>query len=454
MEGTASREGQREPSLPVPALQNKLEKERTASRERQREPSPPVPALQNKLGRERAESREPQGKPSSPVPALQNNQERERTGRRDKEAAIIPDEKQAMLHQLSELRQYLLSQRRQLETDSPLPTRRRGSSKADLFDAARIKTDQKTSRRAHSGAARLARQNVRESNQLNGSEVRHVYPLPASDEGSLAIQRRDLLREQQRRIRNLIMATENNCSSRDEYPELVNGQSPPRSSLVYRGRRRNDYQHEELRPASPSDGESWSSATSRMSKRTTAHTPQRKMGLSHEPRSDQEEARHAYLHPSRDEGGLDIHQQALLREQRRRIRKLIMAEENHCSSGDGYPELVNERSPPRSSVGYGGRRRNHHNNVHGGGLDMTDNANAAIFPEPTGRFCTVPRLHRGHDEVRGDPDQRQRPASGAPPTATAAVPFVFTRRPPPPVLCCHRNTTRVTWSSTMQLLIE
>ena len=55
-------------------------------------------------------------------------------------------------------------------------------------------------------------------------------------------------------------------------------------------------------------------------------------------------------------------------------------------------------------------------------LYITDDANTAMFPEPTGRFSTIHLFHRGHYEVHGDPDQ-------LPPTA--GVPFAFTRRPSP-----------------------
>ena len=60
--------------------------------------------------------------------------------------------------------------------------------------------------------------------------------------------------------------------------------------------------------------------------------------------------------------------------------------------------------------------------VNGSSLYITDDANTAIFPEPTGRFSTINPFHRGHYEVHGDPDQ-------LPPTA--GVPFAFTRRPSP-----------------------
>ncbi|XP_051945323.1 uncharacterized protein LOC127617357 [Xyrauchen texanus] len=61
--------------------------------------------------------------------------------------------------------------------------------------------------------------------------------------------------------------------------------------------------------------------------------------------------------------------------------------------------------------------------VDGSSLYITDDANTATFPEPSGHFCTPNLIHRGHYEVHGDPDQSQLPASRALPTA--AVPFPF-----------------------------
>ncbi|XP_059403398.1 uncharacterized protein LOC132136873 isoform X2 [Carassius carassius] len=67
--------------------------------------------------------------------------------------------------------------------------------------------------------------------------------------------------------------------------------------------------------------------------------------------------------------------------------------------------------------------------VDGSSLYITDDANTATFPEPSGRFCILNLVHRGHYEVHGDPDHSQLPASRAVPTT--AVPFAFMRRPAP-----------------------
>ncbi|XP_065116013.2 uncharacterized protein [Paramisgurnus dabryanus] len=65
--------------------------------------------------------------------------------------------------------------------------------------------------------------------------------------------------------------------------------------------------------------------------------------------------------------------------------------------------------------------------VQASSLYITDDANTAVFPDPTGRFCIYSLTHRAHYEVHGDPDQSQPPANRA--LNTASVPFAFMRRP-------------------------
>ncbi|XP_055737854.1 centrosome and spindle pole-associated protein 1 isoform X1 [Salvelinus fontinalis] len=208
-------------------LRQQVERERRARKEEsQRDPSPPIPALQKRLGKQHLTPRPPSAVSqlssralsersmsaphSPPVPARRN------------QLRATEDQQQGVISELSTLRRQLRSEQRRLEgqllqsdreeTDTPISTRRRGRPHGDVFEMALIRA-QGSSRRPNSGtaaaAAHVNMQNIREFNQLkyrdsaSREEVHHVYPDPPSDEHSLDIQQQALLREQQRRIRNM-----------------------------------------------------------------------------------------------------------------------------------------------------------------------------------------------------------------------------------------------------------
>ncbi|XP_048832285.1 centrosome and spindle pole-associated protein 1 isoform X2 [Brienomyrus brachyistius] len=195
------------------ALKERYERERQARLEEKvhREPSPPIPALQNKLAGQRtvpppssdtphsasvlSESSLP-APPSPPVPAHRNQQR-------------AKEEHTGVVRELSALRRQLRSKQRVLEEqlqqrvrtedpESPGSVRVRDRPPVDVFDMARMR-QQAPVRRP------MNLQNIQDFNQLkyrdgeSREEVRHRYPDPPTDEQSLEIQQQALLREQQRR---------------------------------------------------------------------------------------------------------------------------------------------------------------------------------------------------------------------------------------------------------------
>lgn len=67
--------------------------------------------------------------------------------------------------------------------------------------------------------------------------------------------------------------------------------------------------------------------------------------------------------------------------------------------------------------------------VRGSSLYITDDTNTAMFPIPSGLFCTISLHNCSPYEVHGDLDQSELPASRALPTA--GVPFFFMHRSSP-----------------------
>ncbi|XP_035597814.1 centrosome and spindle pole-associated protein 1 isoform X2 [Oncorhynchus keta] len=223
----ADRKSREEEERESKTLRQQVERERYARKEEsQRDPSPPIPALQKRLGKQHLTPRPPSAVSqlssralsersmsaphSPPVPARRN------------QLRATEDQQQGVISELSTLRRQLRSEQRRLEgqllqsdreeTDTPISTRRRGRPHGEVFEMALIRA-QGSSRRPNSGTAapdaHVNMQNIREFNQLkyrdsaSREEVHHVYPDPPSDEHSLDIQQQALLREQQRRIRNM-----------------------------------------------------------------------------------------------------------------------------------------------------------------------------------------------------------------------------------------------------------
>ncbi|KAM9553395.1 centrosome and spindle pole-associated protein 1 isoform 3-T3 [Salvelinus alpinus] len=223
----ADRKSREEEERESKTLRQQVERERRARKEEsQRDPSPPIPALQKRLGKQHLTPRPPSAVSqlssralsersmsaphSPPVPARRN------------QLRATEDQQQGVISELSTLRRQLRSEQRRLEgqllqsdreeIDTAISTRRRGRPHGDVFEMALIRA-QGSSRRPNSGtaaaAAHVNMQNIREFNQLkyrdsaSREEVHHVYPDPPSDEHSLDIQQQALLREQQRRIRNM-----------------------------------------------------------------------------------------------------------------------------------------------------------------------------------------------------------------------------------------------------------
>nr|XP_020455583.1 centrosome and spindle pole-associated protein 1 isoform X2 [Monopterus albus] len=179
-----------------------------------REPSPPIPTMQNKLTNpmtfrpfsavSQSSSRTvhcasaPHYRRVRPkIPPLQNGQ-------------------QEVIRELSGLCRYLREEQRQIEaqlgqTDrqeshfTP-PSRHRGRPRVDASESVHIKVDQQTTRRPFSDAACVNMQNIREFNQLkyrdtaSREEFLHMYPDPPTDAQSLDIQQQALLHEQQSKI--------------------------------------------------------------------------------------------------------------------------------------------------------------------------------------------------------------------------------------------------------------
>ncbi|XP_055737856.1 centrosome and spindle pole-associated protein 1 isoform X3 [Salvelinus fontinalis] len=255
-------------------LRQQVERERRARKEEsQRDPSPPIPALQKRLGKQHLTPRPPSAVSqlssralsersmsaphSPPVPARRN------------QLRATEDQQQGVISELSTLRRQLRSEQRRLEgqllqsdreeTDTPISTRRRGRPHGDVFEMALIRA-QGSSRRPNSGtaaaAAHVNMQNIREFNQLkyrdsaSREEVHHVYPDPPSDEHSLDIQQQALLREQQRRIRNMRRGEES------DYPNGDAGSpSPTQAQVNLRSRQPSAQERESRRPARRSDFE-------------------------------------------------------------------------------------------------------------------------------------------------------------------------------------------------------
>ncbi|CAK6972358.1 centrosome and spindle pole-associated protein 1 [Scomber scombrus] len=127
---------------------------------------------------------------------------------------LAPDDKQEVMRELSALRRYLRKKQRQLEdqlrrTDwqeahYTAPNRPKGQPTVDTFESANKQAVQPSTKNPSSSAAM---QNIREFNQLkyrdtvSREEVRHMFPDPPTDAGSLDIQQQALLREQRRKIR-------------------------------------------------------------------------------------------------------------------------------------------------------------------------------------------------------------------------------------------------------------
>ncbi|KAM4605914.1 centrosome and spindle pole-associated protein 1 [Polymixia lowei] len=245
---------------------------------------PRPPTAESRLSSGAASERSTPAPQSPPVPARRNQ-------------LRAKEDQQGVIYELSALRRHLRSEQRRLagqlvqthreETDTPLPARRRGLPKVDVFDMARIHAAQGSTRRAHSGATHVNMQNIREFNQLkyrdtaSRQEVRHAYPDPPSDADTLDVQQQALLREQQRVIRTMrrredddhidrpqnhrrprdnpalncqrdtLLASESafiDCwGASDTFPEPVRKQRSPQSSAEDTQRRR-DYQDEAVRP--------------------------------------------------------------------------------------------------------------------------------------------------------------------------------------------------------------
>ncbi|XP_071341370.1 centrosome and spindle pole-associated protein 1 [Trachinotus anak] len=180
----------------------------------EREPSPPVPALQKRQTNLVASS------PPSVVSQLSSRTERSVSAPHYQPVPVkmpqLQDGHQEVIRELSALRKYLRQEQRQLEvqlgqTDrqeshyTP-PNRPRRRARVDAFESAH-QTDQPSTARIYSDAARVNMQNIREFNQLkyrdtaSREEVLHMYPDPPTDAQSLDIQQQALLREQRRKIR-------------------------------------------------------------------------------------------------------------------------------------------------------------------------------------------------------------------------------------------------------------
>ncbi|XP_038828632.1 centrosome and spindle pole-associated protein 1-like [Salvelinus namaycush] len=270
----ADRKSREEEERESKTLRQQVERERRAQKEEsQRDPSPPIPALQKRLGKQHLTPRPPSAVSqlssralsersmsaphSPPVPARRN------------QLRATEDQQQGVISELSTLRRQLRSEQRRLEgqllqsdreeTDTPISTRRRGRPHGDVFEMALIRA-QGSSRRPNSGtaaaAAHVNMQNIREFNQLkyrdsaSREEVHHVYPDPPSDEHSLDIQQQALLREQQRRIRNMRRGEES------DYPNGDTGSpSPTQAQVNLRSRQPSAQERESRRPARRRDFE-------------------------------------------------------------------------------------------------------------------------------------------------------------------------------------------------------
>ncbi|XP_071270573.1 centrosome and spindle pole-associated protein 1 [Salvelinus alpinus] len=270
----ADRKSREEEERESKTLRQQVERERRARKEEsQRDPSPPIPALQKRLGKQHLTPRPPSAVSqlssralsersmsaphSPPVPARRN------------QLRATEDQQQGVISELSTLRRQLRSEQRRLEgqllqsdreeIDTAISTRRRGRPHGDVFEMALIRA-QGSSRRPNSGtaaaAAHVNMQNIREFNQLkyrdsaSREEVHHVYPDPPSDEHSLDIQQQALLREQQRRIRNMRRGEES------DYPNGDTGSpSPTQAQVNLRSRQPSAQERESRRPARRRDFE-------------------------------------------------------------------------------------------------------------------------------------------------------------------------------------------------------
>ncbi|CDQ81512.1 unnamed protein product [Oncorhynchus mykiss] len=270
----ADRKSREEEERESKTLRQQVERERHARKEEvQRDPSPPIPALQKRLGKQHLTPRPPSAVSqlssralserslsaphSPPVPARRN------------QLRATEDQQQGVISELSTLRRQLRSEQRRLEgqllqsdreeTDTPISTRRRGRPHGDVFEMALIRA-QGSSRRPNSGTAaadsHVNMQNIREFNQLkyrdsaSREEVHHVYPDPPIDEHSLDIQQQALLREQQRRIRNMRRGEES------DYPNGDAGSpSPTQAQVNLKSRQPLAQERESRRPARRRDFE-------------------------------------------------------------------------------------------------------------------------------------------------------------------------------------------------------
>ncbi|XP_062297968.1 centrosome and spindle pole-associated protein 1 [Scomber scombrus] len=183
------------------------QEERAPMVEYERDPSPPIPTLQKKQT-DLVASRS-----SSALSELSSRTERSMSAPPSL-LLLAPDDKQEVMRELSALRRYLRKKQRQLEdqlrrTDwqeahYTAPNRPKGQPTVDTFESANKQAVQPSTKNPSSSAAM---QNIREFNQLkyrdtvSREEVRHMFPDPPTDAGSLDIQQQALLREQRRKIR-------------------------------------------------------------------------------------------------------------------------------------------------------------------------------------------------------------------------------------------------------------
>ncbi|KAG7525099.1 hypothetical protein JOB18_022233 [Solea senegalensis] len=184
----------------------------------ERESSPPVPALQRKQTNNVA------SRASSAVSQLSSTT----VSRRSVSAPHYPsvpgktaqleDGHHEVIRQLSALRRFLRKEQKQLEGQMdkrdgrqlqctpPNRSRRRRSPAVDAFESERRDTDEPSTAKTYSVAARVDMQNIKEFNQLkyretaSREEVLHMFPDPPTDAQSLDIQQQ-ALREQRRKIR-------------------------------------------------------------------------------------------------------------------------------------------------------------------------------------------------------------------------------------------------------------
>ncbi|XP_029004590.1 centrosome and spindle pole-associated protein 1 isoform X2 [Betta splendens] len=179
-----------------------------------KEPSPPIPAWQNK------QTNTVVPRPPSVASQLSTKTEASESAPPAVEKiAPLRDGQQQVMRELSALRQYLWTEKRQLEAqlgredgqEAPRtpPNRRRGRPRAEASAPLHKQIDQPSAGRLYSGAARVNMENIREFNMLkhrdteSREDVRHMYPDPPTDAQSLDIQQQVLLREQRRKIRRM-----------------------------------------------------------------------------------------------------------------------------------------------------------------------------------------------------------------------------------------------------------